>query len=144
MKRLQSEIGIAASPARVWEVLTDTAAMPGWNPFIKSLRGDLREGSQVTVRLEPPGGFGMTFKPRILRADPNRELRWLGRLLMPGLFDGEHYFVLEPREAGTHFVQGEVFRGALTPVMGAIGAYKSTLAGFEEMNESLKRRAESN
>jgi len=37
----------------------------------------------------------MTFRPTILKAEPNRELRWLGHLLVPGLFDGEHIFTIE-------------------------------------------------
>jgi len=37
----------------------------------------------------------MTFRPTILKAEPERELRWLGRLLLPGLFDGEHVFEIE-------------------------------------------------
>ena len=38
----------------------------------------------------------MRFKPRVLKAEPNRELRWLGHLGIPGLFDGEHIFTIEP------------------------------------------------
>jgi hypothetical protein len=36
----------------------------------------------------------MTFRPTVLNAETNRELRWLGHLLAPGLFDGEHSFTI--------------------------------------------------
>jgi hypothetical protein len=36
----------------------------------------------------------MTFKTTILKEEPNRVLHWLGHLIMPGLFDGEHIFTL--------------------------------------------------
>lgn len=42
----------------------------------------------------------MTFRPTVLVAEPDRELRWRGRLLVPGLLDGEHAFVVEPRGDG--------------------------------------------
>lgn len=34
----------------------------------------------------------MKFKPIILEAEANRELRWRGNLPIPGLFIGEHIF----------------------------------------------------
>lgn len=36
----------------------------------------------------------MGFSPRVLVFWPKSELRWRRRLWMPGLFDGEHSFVL--------------------------------------------------
>lgn len=39
----------------------------------------------------------MTFHPVVLVAVQERELRWLGRLLIPGLFDGEHTFQLDSK-----------------------------------------------
>ena len=39
----------------------------------------------------------MTFKPTVLAVHPERELRWLGRFILPGLFDGEHSFRIESR-----------------------------------------------
>ena len=47
----------------------------------------------------------------------------------------------EGDEGGTRFVQREEFRGVLvTPLLAWVG--KSTLAGFKQMNEALKERAE--
>lgn len=141
MRELLSEIEIAAPPERVWEVLTDFDAYPEWNPFMRSLLGSCETGSRVTVRIEPPGARGMTFKPTILAAEPEREIRWLGRLFVPGLFDGEHRLVIEPLEDGrSRFVQSERFTGLL------VGLFAKTLAatqrGFEQMNLALKRRVE--
>ena len=85
----------------------------------------------------------MSFKPTVLRAEPNRELRWIGRLLMPGLMDGEHSFIIEPMEDNhVRFVQSESFTGVLVSLMSMLGVFKNALIGFEEMNQALKRRAE--
>jgi len=142
VKELRSEVDIDAPAERVWDVLTDFSSYPEWNPFIKSIDGEAREGAKLTVRLEPPGGRGMTFKPTVQTADAPREFRWLGRLLLPRLFDGEHIFELEATyDGGTRLVQREEFRGVLvSPLLRWVG--KSTQRGFEEMNVALKGRAE--
>lgn len=60
----------------------------------------------------------MTFKPLVTRVLPPRELRWLGRLLLPGLFDGEHIFEIEAvKKDGVRFVQRECFSGILVPLL---------------------------
>ena len=74
--------------------------------------------------------------------DENDELRWLGHLLLPGLFDGEHIFSIEPVESNrVRFIQREKFRGILVPLF-ANSLDKDTRRGFEEMNEALKNLAE--
>ncbi|MGH3033145.1 MAG: SRPBCC family protein, partial [Gaiellaceae bacterium] len=85
---------IAAPPERIWEILTDFASYPDWNPFIRRISGEPTVGSRLEVRIEPPDSRGMTFKPTVIKAEPTRELAWLGRLLLPGVFDGEHHFEL--------------------------------------------------
>ena len=55
MRELRSEIEIDAPPERVWAVVTDFAAYPEWNPFIRRISGELREGARLEVRIAPPG-----------------------------------------------------------------------------------------
>ena len=141
MKALRTEIEIDAPPERVWQVLTDFAAYPEWNPFIRSIEGEPKVGGRLSVRIEPPGARGMTFKPTVRAAEPARELRWLGRLLVPGLVDGEHRLALEPLGDGrSKFIQSERFTGLLVGLLGRTLA--ATERGFEQMNEALKRRLE--
>lgn len=141
MRELRSEIDIDAPPSAVWKVLTDFASFPNWNPFIREASGSLKVGERLRVRIHPPGGRAMTFRPKVLVCDENRELRWLGHLLVPGLFDGEHIFALEPRDGGTHFVQREEFNGIFVPLMWS-SLDENVRQGFEEMNRALKDRAE--
>src|SRR5690242_744195 len=110
MRTLHTEIEISAPPERVWAVLTDFGAYPEWNPFIRSIEGEATAGSRLRVRIEPPGSRGMTFRPTVQAVDANRELRWLGRLFVRGLFDGEHRLVVEERGEGrSRFLQSERF-----------------------------------
>ncbi len=85
----------------------------------------------------------MSFRPTVLVADPNRELRWLGHLWVRGLFDGEHSFSIEPLGEGrVRFVQRERFGGLLLPLLSKM-LDGDTRRGFEEMNRALKLRSES-
>jgi hypothetical protein len=142
VKTLYSTIDIDASPERVWNILTDFTAYPTWNPFITRITGPPRVGARLDVRLQPPGGMGITMHPTVLEVVPGSTLRWLGRLGVPGVFDGEHHLVLEPLDATrTRLIQQERFRGLLVAVF-ASSLDKHTLAGFHAMNAALKARAE--
>ncbi len=142
MKILRTEIEINASAERVWQVLADSDAYPLWNPFISRLTGTLKQGGRLEIRLIPPGGMAMTFHPVVLAVAPNREIRWIGRLVMPGLFDGEHHFEIEPLGPDrVRFIQEERFSGVLVPFLAA-SLDRHTKAGFKAMNEALKIRAE--
>jgi len=142
MKELRTEIEIEASAEHVWQLLTDLASFPQWNPFIRQATGEARVGARLEVFIQPSGARGMTFKPKVLKAEPNRELRWRGRLIMPGLFDGEHVFNIDALGANrARFTQREVFTGVLVPLF-ARGLDTDTQRGFEEMNLALKERAE--
>jgi hypothetical protein len=69
-------------------------------------------------------------------------LRWLGQLVVPGVFDGEHRFRLEPLGPDrVRFVQEERFTGLLAPLILRF-IERGTRQGFEAMNSALKLRAE--
>jgi hypothetical protein len=142
MRELVTTIDIDAPPETVWRVLTDFERYDEWNPFLRVL-GRPNEGARLDVELRPPDGRPTKFKPTVVTSDHAREFRWQGHLVVPGLFDGEHRFVLEPRdeERGTHVVHAETFGGVLS---GALFRFvgDQTEAGFHQMNEALKERAE--
>ena len=86
-KEITTEILIKTTPDKVWNILIDFKNYPNWNPFIKSITGEVAIEKKIVARLEPPEASGMTFKPTILAFETNKEFRWLGHLLFPGLFD---------------------------------------------------------
>ncbi|WEV76584.1 SRPBCC domain-containing protein [Janibacter cremeus] len=138
---LYTEIEIDAPPARVWGILTDLAGYSEWNPFITSATGTVATGERLVNRLEPPGGKAMTFRPTVTEVDEGRAFEWLGRLGLPGLFDGRHRFVLVPHGDGTRLIQSESFTGILVPLLRK-SLDAGTRAGFQAMNVALKARAE--
>ena len=134
---IKTSILIQATPQKVWSILTNFAAYPNWNPFITSISGEVVEGQNIKASIG-----GMSFKPKILVAKKNEELRWLGKLFISGLFDGEHIFKLEDLGNGTvNFRQEEKFAGILVSLFSK-KLDTDTRAGFELMNEKLKELAE--
>ncbi|MBQ1024747.1 SRPBCC domain-containing protein [Micromonospora sp. C95] len=141
MPTVSHTIDIAAPADRVWAILTDTAAYPEWNPFITSLEGSLTRGSRLAVTIALPEAKPRRFTPTVTTVEPERRLAWLGRLLIPGIFDGAHSFDLEPLTTeSTRFTQSERFSGLL--VMMLPGVLRSTESGFTAMNTALAARAE--
>jgi hypothetical protein len=138
---IRSQTTIGASPERVWAVLTDFASYPAWNPFVKSISGNLQLGSRLAVRIAPSGGNGMAFSPVVTELQDAVVLEWLGHLLVSGIFDGRHRFELARMTDGnTAFTQTETFSGILIPFLSA--TLKDTERGFAAFNEALKFRSE--
>jgi hypothetical protein len=141
VKELQASIEIDAPAERVWGVLSDLGGYEEWNPFMTRAEGQFVEGSRLLITFQPPGGRQARFKPTVLEVEPGRSVRWLGRFILPGLFDGEHTLAVEPvGESAVRFTQSERFWGILTRFPGKL--FDRTQAGFEAMNEALKRRCE--
>jgi hypothetical protein len=90
MLHLQTTIDLPAPPARVWDVLTDFAAYPQWNPFITFADGDWAVDNTVAVLVG-----GMPLEPKVLAFDPGRELRWKGT--RPQIWKLIHLFPSPPK-----------------------------------------------
>ncbi len=141
MREEVTEITINASQDKVWETFTNFEEYPEWNPFVKKVSGSMVKGEKLEVTLQNPGGRKFDFSPTLLERESGKEFRWIGNVLVPGLFDGEHYFKIEPLEDGkVRFIHGERFTGLLVPFMG--GLIDGAVVGFDEMNAALKERAE--
>lgn len=141
-KEIKTQITINASPEKVWNILMDFESYPAWNPFITSIKGKALVGKKIKAQLNPPGAKGMSFTPKILALNTNKEFRWLGHLLIPGLFDGEHIFEITNNGNGTcTFIQREKFNGILIPIFKKM-LDVNTLNGFNMMNAKLKELAE--
>lgn len=143
MKRIETHVDLPVAPTVVWKQLIDVESMGSWNPFITSLSGVLKVGERLRVRVAPVGGRPMTFTPRVTVVEANHRLEWLGRMGVPGIFDGRHSFTLIPTDnGGTRFVQAEDFSGVLVPFTTRL--LGKTEAGFQAMNAALLVRLAKN
>ena len=82
----------------------------------------------------------MTIRPTVVKME-GRELRWLGRLGLPRVFDSRHSLKVEPLSPTlSRFTHYERFTGVLVPFFGKM--LRDSKRGFEEMNRAVKARAE--
>ncbi|MEA3403750.1 MAG: SRPBCC domain-containing protein [Armatimonadota bacterium] len=141
-RAVEADIEIFASPAQVWWQLTDFPRYADWNPLLIDVRGELEEGSRLTVTVKPDGLPPVVIRPEIVVCEPERELRWVGRLGVGHLLDAEHAFIIKSRGINrVHFTQRETFSGVLAPGGTAVVG-EQTLEGLRAMNAALRQRAE--
>ena len=140
-REIRSEIEVRAPPERVWPALIDFKRYPEWNPFMPRAEGKREVGEKIEVIIRPPGRKEWRIRPTVTSVIPNRRLQWLGRLLLPKVFDGRHTLRVEPAgEGASRVIQEESFVGLLVPFSGKL--LDATRRGFEEMNRALKKRVE--
>lgn len=136
--KIETNIIINSSLSIIWEILMDFENYPNWNPFIKEIS---KYDNKMLVKVQPVNSKVMVFKPKLIKQENNKEFRWKGKLLINGIFDGEHYFILEKiNDNTTKFIQGENFTGILVPIFKK--TLNNTKKGFILMNEALKLKAE--
>lgn len=141
-REVLTEIEIGASVETVWKELTDFSAYPAWNPFVKSIEGEAVQGARLSVLVSPPNNKDMRFNPVVREVVENKKFVWQGRVMFPGVFDGEHVFELEPLSATKiRFIHKETFSGVLVPMLWS-KLDKDTRQGFINMNNALKARCE--
>jgi hypothetical protein len=136
MCHIKTEIHILKDPKTVWKCLTDFEAYPTWNPFLTKIEslGD----KELRVEFQSK----TTFKPHILKMEPSREFRWVGKLGgVNWLFKGEHYFILKDEKKGTTLLHGEHFTGILAWILWPF-IRNQMERNFISMNEALKKRVE--
>lgn len=142
-RTIRSAIEIRAPLETVWRILTDFAAYPSWNPHIRHVRGKPAVGSRLTIHSQPPGGRTVVLRPVVVAWDPPKQLRWRGSFISKRLFTGEHGFRLEQLDASrVRFHQDETISGLLVPLYARL-RLNGTRAGFAQVNEALRERAES-
>jgi hypothetical protein len=142
MRKICTDIIIDSTAENVWNILTDFEKFKIWNPFLQIKTGTAEIGSKIKVLFHIPGSRVIELEPVIHKVDTMRELRWMGKLGVKGLLDGEHVFRIEVLDENrTRFIQCERFRGILSPMfLYFIGRKIKT--GFENMNKSLKMESE--
>jgi hypothetical protein len=143
MKEISTEITIQATKADVWNVLTDFRSYPRWNPFIQEIKGDLKVGSKLELKILTPKRRIRKYNPVVTLVLPNSELRWHGKAFIPGILDGERIFRLS-NEAETlvRFEHKEIF-GGIGALVGSKFLVKDIFESENKMNQALKMEVES-
>jgi len=73
-KLITTHLTIGSPVEQVWQTLTDLDGYADWNPFVVAGAGVIDVGRRLELRMEPPGGRAMTFKPWVTAVEKHRYL----------------------------------------------------------------------
>lgn len=142
MREIKKEIQIAATPEKVWSILTDLSGWSQWNPIVKEIRGTASLGSTLIVIMRRKDGkVGGRFMPIISDLEEPKLFRWRGKMIAEFLFSNEKVFELKPVDGGALLTHREVFDGLLLPLFWK-KMEKWVPGMLESMNKALQKRAE--
>jgi hypothetical protein len=139
---MTTDIAIAASPESVWRVLLAFRDYREWNPVVIGVAGEAREGARLSVRFQPIGTRGYTFRPKLLVVRPPQELRWLGWPRFPFVLDTEHYFTIREGAGGGSRLEHGLLTYGLGAPLAARRVDRITRSHFDAWNQALKQRTE--
>lgn len=128
-------IDIDAPAAAVWARLTDAKAFPSWNSTVKSIEGEITQGSKLAIKVPISD---RTFTPKVAVLEPEKRMVWADG--MAPMFRGERTFTLTPSGKGTTFSMTEVFAGVMLPMIkGSLPDFRPV---FDQYAADLKRASE--
>ena len=138
---VEHEQKIAATPATVWQVLTDLARYPEWNPYSRRVEGTLRVGERVRVEAHL-GGETRFVENRVTRLEAPRTLCWESQGWYAQLARGTRCRNLETLPDGsTRLVHHEVMDGPLAWLIERL--YRPRIeAGLRDEDGALAAAAE--
>lgn len=128
---------IAASPGRVWELLTDASSYSDWNESVVSISGPIEVGN--TVELVSVVNPDRTFKLKVVEMDAPHRMVWADGMPL-GLFKGVRTYDLAPSGTGTSFTMTEVFSGLMAGLI--VKAIPDMTDSFNLFADGLKSAAE--
>lgn len=129
---------IAAEPRRIWDLLTDAAGYPDWNPAVIKIDGDIREGGRINLTsiVNPDREFKLTVSD----VEAPRRMVWSDGMPL-GLFKGVRTYEVTPNVDGTsEFSMEEVFSGLLEPLISK--SIPDQTDSFNQFADGLKAAAE--
>jgi uncharacterized protein YndB with AHSA1/START domain len=107
----QAQIQIAATPERVWDLLSNIDRWPKWNALVQSavLSGPLHPGSVFKWKSK-----GMAILSTLQEVTPNQRLSWTGRAFGTRAI---HTWEIEEADQGVVLRTEESFDGWLPKLM---------------------------
>lgn len=143
-RSIRAEIDIAASPAIVWEVLSDLRAYVAWNPFTPKIDGTLAVGEKLVLHVQLVDGKKLREQgQRVTIVDPLQAIGWQTQVLSRRELLAHRLQTLTPLpNGGTRYTTTDTFSGSLVPLV--MSLYRKDMErGFAKMAAGLKARAES-
>ena len=133
----------AATPAAtVWEVITDLARYPEWNPFVVACRSTLVPGAPIVMRVRVVPFVAQPQSETIFEHVPGRRLSYgLAGVPLGALASRRSHDVESLAADRSRYVSRFELRGWLAPLVQALLGRRLT-TGFTAMSHALVARAE--
>ena len=139
MKEYHTKIIIKRPIEEVWRQLINFPNYKNWNPLVKNITGDIREGGQIITDIVP---LNKAYVAKLLSFKPNQEMIWKGKQVAEFLMAGKHYYQLKSiDDQTTELLHGEYFTGLASWFIPAslLNKMKNT---FIAHNEAFKKLVE--
>jgi hypothetical protein len=140
MKEIKGSVMIMAPAERVWAKVADFGSYSQWNPWLRSMNGELKVGSVYAITAQPPGRKEMSFKAKLAKLEEGREALFQGKI-MGGMVKEDHLISVDPIDASRTILSQNVrFSGSLVALAG--GTIQASKKRLDEMNAILKKMCE--
>ena len=139
---IDATLDIDASAELVWQVITDFARYPEWNPFIPECRSTLKPGDPIDLKVNLFAGGPRPQREWMLTHTPGREFSYRMKPVPGGTLRSRRSHQVTPLGPGrcryeSHFE----LVGWLQPLVSGLLGGKLKL-GFAGMTEGIKTQAE--
>ncbi len=139
---IEHDFRVDATPARVWEVVTDLQHYPEWNPFVVRCESTLVVGDPILMRVRVLPFFAQPQREWILEHEPGRRLCYgLASMPLGALESRRSHDVTADGATGARYQSRFELSGWLSPVVALLlgGRLRE---GFTAMSRALVQRAE--
>lgn len=125
-------VGVKATPAIIWDLLTNARDYPRWNSTVTSIEGRIAPGEKIKLRSTLDAK--RTFKLRVKIFEPAKKLVWSGG-------QGNRIYTITQDDNGiTMFSMTEKIGGIMFPIYAKmIPPFDKS---FEQFAADLKKEAE--
>lgn len=135
-------VPVAAPASVVWQVLTDFAAYPQWNPFAQQVRCDFEVGGVIDMQVALVGPRLLRQREYITAISPGRSFTYAMRPLPGGLLRSQRTQTVVPvDERSSRYEASFCLQGPLAPVVKALLG-RALTRGFDGVAATVGPRAE--
>ncbi len=137
-RKIHTDIIIEASPAQVWDVLTDFESYGDWAAFIIGIEGEKKDNGKISATFE--FGSAKNTVERTIFYEEGKKFGWAEKGPF-GMVDNHQFIVEAIDDNKTRFIQSDELKSGATWLLG--GYFSKTYANkYSEFNQSLKTAVE--
>ncbi len=137
-KSVHHEITIEAPSQKVWETLINMSEYPNWNPVMKLIDGEIKEGCKVKYQFIQDADNISEIPASVIQIVPKELLNQKGGL--PLILTFNHKYILESSGNSTRVTIHEDYRGIGVNFWNP----KPVEEAYARLNFALKKRLEEN